>query len=121
MIAFCTRCWTEIDDRVEECPACGVNQTSDLRTYDEKIVDALRHPLPQARARICWLIGENCIREAVPRLMDIAESDPDIYVQKAAVEALGAIGDSRSDKFLRSMSRGQNRLLAVAASKGLRT
>lgn len=121
MIAFCTRCWAEIDDRVDLCPFCDADQTSDPRTYDEKIVAALQHPLPQARARICWLIGENKIRAAVPNLLEIAERDPDIYVQKAAVEALGSIGDSRSKALLRKLSESNNRFLAAAASQSLRT
>lgn len=115
MVAFCTRCWAEINDRDDLCPRCGADQTSDLRTYDQKIVDALGHPLPQARARICWLLGQNRIQEAVPRLMKIVESDPDIYVQKAAVEALGTIGDPRSVELLRTIGDGKNRFLASAA------
>jgi HEAT repeat protein len=110
-----------MNDRDDLCPLCGADQTSDLRTYDKKLVDALRHPLPQARARICWLIGENKIQGAVPRLMEIADSDPDIYVQKAAVEALGTIGDPISDKLLRSISQSANRFLAISANKSLKT
>lgn len=120
MIAFCTRCWAEINDRDDLCPLCGADQASDSRTYDQKIVAALQHPLPQVRARICWLVGENRIHGAVPRLMEIAESDPDIYVQKAAVEALGAIGDRRAEKFLRSISESANRFLAIAANESLK-
>jgi len=119
MIAFCTRCWAEINDRDDRCPLCGADQASDLRTYDQKIVDALRHPLPQARARICWLIGENRIQGAVPRLMEIVENDPDIYVQKAAVEALGTVGDRDAENLLRSISESKNRFLALAAIEAM--
>lgn len=52
--------------------------------------------------------------------MEIAESDPDIYVQKAAVEALGAIGDRRAEKFLQSISESANRFLAIAANESLK-
>lgn len=121
MLAFCTRCWAETDDRVDLCPFCGADQTSDPRTYVEKIVAALQHPLPQARARICWLIGENRIHAAVPQLMEIAEGDPDIYVQKAAVDALGTISDPRSNALLRTISENNNRFLAVAAGESLKT
>jgi HEAT repeat protein len=47
--------------------------------------------------------------------MKIVESDPDIYVQKAAVEALGTIGDPRSVELLRTIGDGKNRFLASAA------
>ncbi len=119
MIAFCTHCWAEIDDQVNSCPGCGADQSFDTRSYEEKIVAALRHPLPAARARICWLIGETRIRDGVTELMALAKSDPDVYVQKAAIEALGTIGDTQSTILLREIGKGKNRFLAAAANKSV--
>jgi HEAT repeat protein len=119
VIAFCTHCWTEVDAAIDRCPHCGTNQGSDSRSYKEKLVAALAHPLPEARARICWLIGENGVREAVPCLMQVAEYDPDLFVQKAAVEALGALQDPRSDSLLRAISSSSNQFLAAAAKRSL--
>ncbi len=119
MIAFCSHCWTEIDAKSSQCPRCGADQGLDPRSYEEKLIAALEHPLPSARARICWLLGENGIRAAVPGLMNMAEHDPDLFVRKAAVEALGALKDLRSDDLLRSISKRANRFLAVAAKKSL--
>lgn len=120
MIAFCTRCWREIDSEIAQCPRCGADQSHDLRSYEEKIVAALAHPLPEARARICWLIGETHIRAATPNLIEIVENDPDIFVQRAAIEALGALQDPRSDAILCAISRSDNRFLANAARESLR-
>jgi HEAT repeat protein len=53
--------------------------------------------------------------------MHMAEHDPDLFVQKAAVEALGQLKDRRSDPLLRAISRSTNRFLAAAARKSLRT
>jgi HEAT repeat protein len=119
VIAFCTRCWTEIDEQDDLCQHCGAEQDADSRSYQEKLIAALEHPLPQARARICWLIGENNIRIAVPHLMHVSEHDPDLFVRKAAVEALGSLKDSRSDPVLRAISESANRFLAAAAKKSL--
>ncbi len=69
--------------------------------------------------RICWLIGENHIRQAVPDLMKLATDDPDLFVRKAALEGLGALCDPRSTALLRSIGRSQNRFLAAAAWKSL--
>jgi HEAT repeat protein len=115
------RCLAEVDARVDYCPHCGEDQTADPRSYEAKIVDALAHPLPEARARICWLIGENSIRSAVPSLMHLAEHDPDLYVQKAAVLALGVLQDPRAEALLRAISISSNRFLAASASEGLRS
>lgn len=118
MVAFCTHCWKEIDARLRQCPYCGA-MVEDTRTYDEKIVGALRHPLPSARARICWLAGENRVTAAVPALMNAAERDPDLYVQKAAIEALGALADQRALPVLQRVRDGANRMLATVARRSL--
>jgi hypothetical protein len=64
MIAFCSNRWSEIDARADQCRHCG----TDSRSYEGKLVAALAHPLPESRASICWLIGENNIGAAVPTI-----------------------------------------------------
>ena len=121
MIAYCTRCWREVKSEDKVCPGCEADLTLDHRTYEEKLLGALAHPLPEARVRICWLIGENQIRHAVPDLISLAEEDPDLFVRKAALESLGTLGDPRSVAILRTISLGENRFLAEAAEKSLGT
>jgi HEAT repeat protein len=119
MIAFCTHCWAEIEAALDLCPNCGADLALDSRTYGEKLVAALAHPLPEARVRICWLIGENGIRLAVPDLIRAAEDDPDLFVQKAALESLAVLRDSRSIPLLLRISESDNRFLAATAKKSL--
>jgi len=119
MIAFCTHCWREVSTKDRVCAGCEADLTLDHRTYEEKLIGALAHPLPAARARICWLIGENHIRQAVPDLMTLTTNDPDLFVRKAALEGLGTLCDSRSASLLRTISRSGNRFLAAAAKKSL--
>ena len=121
MIAFCTHCWAEIDAALGACPSCGENLNSDARTYEQKLIAALEHPLPEARVRICWLIGENNIQVAVPDLMKVAESDPDLFVRRAALEALAVFRDPRAVPLLEGISRSDNRFLAAAARRSLDT
>jgi HEAT repeat protein len=119
MIAFCTHCWAEINDALNVCPRCQQNLTLDPRTYEQKLVAALEHPLPEARVRICWLIGENKIQLAVPDLMRIAEDDPDLFVRRAALEALAILRDPRAAPLLEAMSKSNNRFLAAATRRSL--
>ena len=119
MIAYCTHCWREVNSKDKVCPGCEADLSLDHRTYEEKLIGALAHPLPAARVRICWLIGENRIRQAVPDLMRLATNDPDLFVRKAALEGLGTLCDSRSASLLRAISKSENRLLAGAAKKSL--
>lgn len=119
MIAFCTHCWAEINDALNVCPRCQRDLNLDPRTYEQKLVAALEHPLPEARVRICWLIGENNIQLAVPDLMRIAECDPDLFVRRAALEALAVLCDPRAAPLLEAMSKSSNRFLAAAARRSL--
>ncbi len=96
MIALCTHCWTEVDSEERQCSNCRADFGNDTRSYEEKLIAALGHPLPAARVRVCWLIGENQIRCAVSQLIEIAEHDQDIFVQRAAIEALGSLRDGRA-------------------------
>ena len=120
MIAYCTHCWREVNSETKVCPDCEADLTLDRRTYEQKLIGALAHPLPEARERICWLIGENHIGQAVPDLMKLAIDDPDLFVRKAALESLGALGDPKSATLLRKISQSENRFLASVASKSLR-
>ncbi len=120
MIAFCTHCWGEVNSESKVCPGCEADLTLDHRTYEQKLIGALAHPLPAARERICWLIGENHIHQAVPELMKLATDDPDLFVRKAAVESLGILGDAKSATLLRAITGSENRLLASVASRSLR-
>jgi HEAT repeat protein len=119
MIAFCTHCWSEIDADLEQCPHCATDLRKDHRSYEEKLIAALAHPLPGARARICWLIGRNGIRTAVPRLMQMVKRDQDSFVRRAAVEALGSLRDPCAIALLHAISGGTDRFLASAAKNSL--
>lgn len=91
MIAFCTRCWGEIDAVATKCIHCAVDLATDTRTYNEKLIAALDHPLPDVRERVCWLIGENRMRSAIPRLIEVAEHDSDLFVRREAQMALAVV------------------------------
>lgn len=120
MIAYCTHCWREVKSETEVCPGCHADLTLDRRPYEQKLIGALTHPLPEARVRICWLIGENHIRQAVPNLMKLATDDPDLFVRKAALESLGVLQDPQSATLLRAISKCENRFLASVAARSLR-
>ena len=57
--------------------------------------------------------------DAVPALIEIAETDPDLFVKKAALQALGALHDDRALPLLMRIRDGADRFLAVAARKSL--
>lgn len=119
MIVYCTHCWREVNSEAEVCPGCEADLTLVSRTYEEKLIGVLVRPLPEARVRICWLIGENQILPAMPRLIKLVEEDPDLFVRRAAVESLGTLRDLRSVAMLRTIILSESRFLAAAARKSL--
>jgi hypothetical protein len=119
MIAYCTHCWREVSSKDKVCAGCKADLTLDHRTYEEKLIGAFARPLPETRERICWLIGEKHIRQAVSDLMRLATNAPDLFVRKAALESLGVLRDQKSTSLLRTMSTSENRFLAASAKKSL--
>lgn len=112
---YCPSCWNEVGT-VTSCPSCG----ADLRdfsgkSYEEKLILALRHPEPTVPIRAAMVLGELASQEAVNPLVDLAGGSPDPYIQEAAVEALGRIGDPRALACLNYLSHeGAVRVRAAA-------
>jgi HEAT repeat protein len=117
-VIYCTSCWAEnrLGDKV--CRSCG-GPLLDEATYVEKLIRGLRHPEPQTRVRVAWILGELKARQAVPELMAVASETEDPYLQEAIVSALGQIGDGRALPLLIQMASGPGfvrvRLAAVEA------
>ena len=118
MLAFCTRCWSEMhtDDLV--CPRCGARVDDDPRSYDQKLSAALSHPLPETRARICWLLGQKRAIWAVPDLLKMLR-DADLFVRIAALRALGEIGDPSAEPELQAACKDDKPLVRVVAQGAL--
>lgn len=102
---FCPSCWSEVGT-ANTCPNCG----ADLHelageTYGEKLIRALRHPEPTVPIRAATILGELGSRAAVEPLIEVARFCKDPYIQEAAVEALGKIGDPRARGCLARLSQ----------------
>lgn len=115
MIAFCTCCFTEIDAECQRCPNCRADLGADSQFYEKNPIAALAHALPDAGARIYWLLfGENNIRPAVPDLRHGVGQEPDLFMQKSAIEALAAQRDPRSHSLFHVIGEETNYLFRSA-------
>jgi HEAT repeat protein len=119
MILFCTECWHETDSSQHTCPRCGADLAVNPHSYEEKLISALDHPLPAARVRACWLIGLNDIQSAAVKLMSVVEGDPDLFVRRAAVQALGKIHAQAAVPLLQSLVGQEDHWMEVEARKSL--
>lgn len=119
MIVFCTECWHETDSSQPTCPCCGADFAVNQRSYEEKLISALDHPLPEARVRACWLIGLNNIQSAAGKLIALAENDEDLFVRRAAVQALGKIHAESAVPLLKSLVGQDDHWMEIEARKSL--
>ncbi|HZT71939.1 MAG TPA: HEAT repeat domain-containing protein [Terriglobia bacterium] len=116
---FCPSCWSEVGTETV-CPKCGQDlQEFSGKSYEEKLIRALRHPEPTVPVRAATILGELGSRAAVEPLMDIATSTKDLYLQEAAIEALGQIGDVRALASLGYFSREGAVRVRVAATRAI--
>lgn len=120
MIVFCTHCWKETTSDRKTCPYCGNNLELDSRSFESKLVSALDHPLPETRIRICWLIGRNHIDMAAKKLMVMSQSDPDMFVRRAAVEGLSHLSSPEIGQFLECLLAENNAWLRRSVEEALR-
>ena len=117
---FCPSCWSEVG-AATICPNCGANlQDFSSRTYEQKLIIALRHPEPTVPIRAATILGELRSQAAVEPLIDVATSGEDPYIQEAAVVALGEIGDIRAWSCLESLSREGAVRVRAAAGRALK-
>ena len=116
---FCPFCWSEIG-AVATCPNCGADlRDLSSKSYEEKLIVALRHPEPTVPIRAATILGELRPQAAVEPLIDIATSVDDPYIQEAAVVALGQIGDLRALACLNHLSRRGAIRVRAAAERAL--
>jgi len=104
MIYFCPSCWSEIKNE-DVCPECGVDLKELAQEgYEEKLIRALRHP--EATVPVCaaTILGELRSKAAIEPLIVLAISNPDPYIQEAAVIALGRIGYERAIPHLENLA-----------------
>ncbi|HXJ96710.1 MAG TPA: HEAT repeat domain-containing protein [Terriglobia bacterium] len=118
---FCPSCWSEIGAE-PVCLVCGTD-VRDLSgdSYEEKLLWALYHPEPTVPVRAATILGELGSRAAVEPLIELAASGSDLYIQEAAVTALGRICDARALPVLNRLRREGAVRVRIAADRALNT
>ncbi len=99
LVYYCPHCWATAPSEAESCPACGAVIEDAEVDIIAKYIAALRHPQPETRLRVAWLLGRMQADRAVPALLAIVrgrgQADRDPYLLSAAVKSLAQIGDRR--------------------------
>ncbi|HEX9124587.1 MAG TPA: HEAT repeat domain-containing protein [Actinomycetota bacterium] len=90
MQRYCPGCFGEVEDE-ERCPACGTRLGEVGASFEEKLIRALDHRLPDRRVLAARILGELGASAAVPRLAELAVGTDDLYLAAEAARALARI------------------------------
>ncbi len=118
---YCPSCWSEVGS-ASVCPACGADLQHYVKErYEEKLIRALHHPEPTVPVRAAMILGDLRSKASVEPLIEVAASSRDPYIQEAAVDALGHIGDLRALHCLEQLSREGVVRVRRAAQQAIKT
>ncbi len=106
---YCPDCFAEVEPQTAHCPRCGADLADPARDFEEQLIRALAHPLPDRRL----------FRTAVPRLIGIVEEADDPYLVAEAIVALARIGDPAGLAVVDRISRQGPAVGRVAARTAL--
>ena len=97
LIQFCSHCWAENLIGATACERCGkpLSETEPV-FYDQKLMRALHHPVPETREMAAMLLGQRQDRHALPVLLSRLLEETDIGVLCAISIALGQLGDCQA-------------------------
>jgi HEAT repeat protein len=103
---FCPECWCDFPADHAACPRCGADiRAWNMKGYLDKLIGALAHPDSETVMRAAWVMGERREGGAVQHLADQVRRTTNVYVARAAVRAIGAIG---SDEALTALASFTN-------------
>src|SRR6266516_794234 len=97
LIQYCPNCWAEntIDATVCERCSTSLSETEPI-FYDQKLMRALHHPVPETRELAAMLLGQRRDQHALPVLLSRLLEETDSGVLCAISQALGQLGDCRA-------------------------
>ena len=117
---YCPDCFAEVEQQTEQCPRCGADLANDASDFEEQLIRALRHPLPDRRLLAAQVLGQRGAHRAVPHLIGIVEEADDPYLVAEATMALAKIGDPAGLAVVDQMARRGHAVGRAAARAALR-
>lgn len=89
-VYFCWSCYGQVRRSSGRCPHCGGEISSpEQADYAERLIWALRHPLPEVQASAVEVLGRQREVRAVPALRAlVSDEESDLYLAAAALAVL---------------------------------
>jgi HEAT repeat protein len=104
---YCPRCWQDFGQDVAKCPHCGLDIAEFWKSKDyvEKLIIGLDHPEKETSIRAAWLLGQLKDVRAVSPLINLVQKTEDVYLARAAVQALGEFNTPEVRQFLETLTQ----------------
>lgn len=116
MTFFCPGCWKIIPADVKICPFCGSDlAAADARSFPERLICALRHPVPDTRLLAAEILGELRYRPAIEPLLarareELQERRPDLQFLAALLRSARDCG-APEQEWQALLTKANSRLL----------
>lgn len=120
---YCPLCWEEIDAESRFCNDCGFNMEEfDQWSYEEKLIAALSHPIPERRMIAAEMLGLLKSERAIPAFAHIIENnETDYYFVRNVLISVAAINHTDSKHIIERACHNPSKLIEEFAADILKT
>ena len=102
---YCPVCWHHSGEQLKVFPGCGHSLMShEFETYEEKLMQALTHPVREQRMIAIETLGNIRYLPAVPEFELIVRNEEDAYVVREVIRALRKIGTPECMQIIASLT-----------------
>jgi hypothetical protein len=113
---FCPNCWREVQETLVVCPHCAYDlSVYQCLPYEEKLILALRHPLPENQLMAVRLLGDLRSTRAVSFFQEMLAGDTDFYLVREIVRSLRRIGTGEAAAIIVRLRAHPSRLVRKMA------
>lgn len=118
MTYFCPACWKEIQRADKICPFCNANLPEyENKNFEEKLINALRHPERETVQRAAYLLGKRKSVKAVKPLLDLFKQTNNIFLKIGILNALQEIDTPVAMEYMRKVIDSETGLMRRMARK----
>lgn len=83
---YCPNCWAELRGNEETCPECGYKlENFKTLSYEEKLIEALYHPVAQRRTMAAQVLGNLNSQRALNEFARILDEETEDYYLNRAI------------------------------------
>ena len=113
---YCPECWSTLQGTEITCPNCGfLLQKYNQLAFEEKLLVALHHPVPERRIMAAQILGNLHSQQAISEFENIIAVENDYFFLRAVLLAVAKIKHPRQMDILSSATRHPSSLVAHLA------